>query len=139
MSSLYQFPYVTSRHEFKNDRDAIVVVKDFFAPEFRNRLDATIQFNKLSKDNILKIVHKVKDETNEMLKDKNVIVVLDDTAAQWIADEGFDPAMGARPMQRIFDQNVKRPLSKEILFGKLINGGTVIVKAVNDKLEIEYQ
>ena len=114
-------------------------VKDFFAPEFRNRLDATIQFNKLSKENILKIVHKVKDETNEMLKDKNVIVVLDDTAAQWIADKGFDPAMGARPMQRIFDQSVKRPLSKEILFGKLINGGTVIVKAVNDKLELEYQ
>ena len=114
-------------------------VKDFFAPEFRNRLDATIQFNKLSKDNILKIVHKVKDETNEMLKDKNVIVVLDDTAAQWIADKGFDPAMGARPMQRIFDQNIKRPLSKEILFGKLINGGTVIIKAVNDKLEIEYK
>ena len=114
-------------------------VKDFFAPEFRNRLDATIQFNKLSKDNILKIVNKVKDETNEMLKDKNVIVVLDDSASQWIADKGFDPAMGARPMQRIFDQNVKRPLSKEILFGKLINGGTVIVKAVNDKLELEYQ
>ena len=114
-------------------------VKDFFAPEFRNRLDATIQFNKLSKDNILKIVHKVKDETNAMLKNKNVIVVLDDTAANWIADKGFDPAMGARPMQRIFDQSVKRPLSKEILFGKLINGGTVIVKAVNDKLEIEYQ
>ena len=114
-------------------------VKDFFAPEFRNRLDATIQFNKLSKDNILKIVHKVKDETNEMLKDKKVIVVLDDTAAQWVADKGFDPAMGARPMQRIFDQNIKRPLSKEILFGKLINGGTALVKAVNDKLEIEYQ
>ena len=114
-------------------------VKDFFAPEFRNRLDATIQFNKLSKDNILKIVHKVKDETNEMLKEKKVIVVLDDTAAQWIADKGFDPAMGARPMQRIFDQSVKRPLSKEILFGKLINGGTVIVKAVNDKLELEYK
>ena len=114
-------------------------VKDFFAPEFRNRLDATIQFNKLSKDNILKIVHKVKDETNEMLKDKKVIVVLDDTAAQWVAEKGFDPAMGARPMQRIFDQNIKRPLSKEILFGKLINGGTALVKAVNDKLEIEYQ
>ncbi len=114
-------------------------VKDFFAPEFRNRLDATIQFNKLSKDNILKIVHKVKDETNEMLKDKNVIVVLDDTAAQWVAEKGFDPAMGARPMQRIFDQSIKRPLSKEILFGKLINGGTVIVKAVNEKLELEYK
>ena len=114
-------------------------VKDFFAPEFRNRLDATIQFNKLSKENILKIVHKVKDETNEMLKDKKVIVVLDDSAAKWVADKGFDPAMGARPMQRIFDQNIKRPLSKEILFGKLINGGTALVKAVNDKLEIEYQ
>ena len=114
-------------------------VKDFFAPEFRNRLDATIQFNKLSKDNILKIVHKVKDETNEMLKDKKVIVVLDDSAAKWVADKGFDPAMGARPMQRIFDQNIKRPLSKEILFGKLINGGTALVKAVNDKIEIEYK
>ena len=114
-------------------------VKDFFAPEFRNRLDATIQFNKLSKDNILKIVHKVKDETNEMLKDKKVIVVLDDSAATWVADKGFDPSMGARPMQRIFDQNIKRPLSKEILFGKLINGGTALIKAVNDKIEIEYK
>ena len=114
-------------------------VKDFFAPEFRNRLDATIQFNKLSKENILKIVHKVKDETNEMLKDKKVIVVLDDSAAKWVADKGFDPAMGARPMQRIFDQNIKRPLSKEILFGKLINGGTALVKAINDKIEIEYK
>jgi len=114
-------------------------VKDFFAPEFRNRLDATIQFNKLSKDNILKIVHKVKDETNEMLKDKKVILVLDDSAASWIADKGFDPAMGARPMQRIFDQNIKRPVSKEILFGKLINGGTVVVKAENNELKIEYQ
>ena len=114
-------------------------VKDFFAPEFRNRLDATIQFNKLSKDNILKIVHKVKDETNEMLKDKKVIVVLDDSAATWVADKGFDPAMGARPMQRIFDQNIKRPLSKEILFGKLINGGTAVIKAVNNKIEIEYK
>jgi ATP-dependent Clp protease ATP-binding subunit ClpA len=74
-----------------------------------------------------------------MLKDKKVIVVLDDTAAQWVADKGFDPAMGARPMQRIFDQSIKRPLSKEILFGKLINGGTALVKAVNDKLEIEYK
>ena len=74
-----------------------------------------------------------------MLKDKKVIVVLDDSAAKWVADKGFDPAMGARPMQRIFDQNIKRPLSKEILFGKLINGGTALVKAVNDKIEIEYK
>ena len=114
-------------------------VKDFFAPEFRNRLDATIKFNKLSKENILKIVHKVKDETNEMLKDKKVKIDLDLTAIQWVADKGFDPAMGARPMQRIFDQNIKKPLAKEILFGKLINGGNVLVKIVNDKIELEIK
>ena len=114
-------------------------VKDFFAPEFRNRLDATIKFNKLSKDNILKIVHKVKDETNEMLKDKKVNIDLDPTAIQWVADKGFDPAMGARPMQRIFDQNIKKPLAKEILFGKLINGGNVLVKIVNDNIELEIK
>ena len=112
-------------------------VKDFFAPEFRNRLDATIKFNKLSKDEIVKIVHKVKNETNEMLKEKNVIIELDAMAVQWIADKGYDPSMGARPMQRVFDQDIKKPLAKEILFGKLINGGTVMVKIVNGNIELE--
>ena len=63
--------------------------------------------------------------------------MLDDTASQWIADKGYDPSMGARPMQRVFDQDIKKPLAKEILFGKLINGGTVMVKITDGKIELE--
>ena len=96
-------------------------------------------FNKLTKTEILKIVNKVKDETNVMLKDKKVVIDLDANAVQWICDKGYNPAMGARPMQRIFDQNIKKPLAKEILFGKLINGGNVLVKIVNDKIELEIK
>ena len=114
-------------------------IKDYFAPEFRNRLDATIKFNKLSKPEIIKIVHKVKDETNEMLKDKKVVVELDEQAVQWVCDKGYNPSMGARPMQRVFDQKIKKPLAKEILFGKLMNGGKALVKVVNDKIELEYK
>ena len=72
-----------------------------------------------------------------MLKEKNVIIELDAMAVQWIADKGYDPSMGARPMQRVFDQDIKKPLAKEILFGKLINGGTVMVKITDGKIELE--
>ncbi len=72
-----------------------------------------------------------------MLKEKNVIIELDAMAVQWICDKGYDPSMGARPMQRVFDQDIKKPLAKEILFGKLINGGTVMVRIANDKVELE--
>jgi ATP-dependent Clp protease ATP-binding subunit ClpA len=113
-------------------------IQGFFTPEFRNRLDATVKFNKLDKDNILRIVDKVIDETNVMLGDKDVTVELTETAKHWVLDKGFNPSMGARPMQRIFDQEVKKPISKEILFGKLVHGGKAKVD-INNKQELEFQ
>ena len=115
-------------------------IKGFFTPEFRNRLDAVVKFSKLDKPNILRIVDKVKDETNELLKDKEVVLELTDKARQWICDKGYEPSMGARPMQRVFDQNIKKPLSKEILFGKLVHGGKAIVDTnTNNKIQINYE
>ena len=115
-------------------------IKGFFTPEFRNRLDAVVKFEKLSKDNILRIVDKVKDETNTLLQDKNVTLELTEKARQWVLDKGYDPTMGARPMQRVFDTNIKKPLSKEILFGKLVHGGKAIVDINNNnEIQINYE
>jgi len=115
-------------------------IKGFFTPEFRNRLDAVVKFEKLSKDNILRIVDKVKDETNTLLQDKNVTLELTEKARQWVLDKGYDPSMGARPMQRVFDTNIKKPLSKEILFGKLVHGGKAIVDINNNnEIQINYE
>ena len=111
-------------------------IKGFFTPEFRNRLDAVVKFEKLSKDNILRIVDKVKDETNTLLSDKNVTLELTEKARQWVLEKGYDPTMGARPLARVFDTSIKKPLSKEILFGKLVHGGKAIVD-INNKNEIQ--
>jgi len=102
-------------------------IKGFFPPEFRNRLDGIVKFVKLDKKHVLKIVDKNIREANEMLKDKKVTIKLTPKAKQWVLDEGYDPNMGARPMQRVVDQHIKKPLAKEILFGKLVHGGTALV------------
>jgi len=102
-------------------------IKGFFPPEFRNRLDGIVKFVKLDKKHVLKIVDKNIREANEMLKDKKVTIKLTPKAKQWVLDEGYDPNMGARPMQRVIDQHIKKPLAKEILFGKLVHGGTALV------------
>ncbi len=115
-------------------------VKGFFTPEFRNRLDAVVKFKKLSKDNILRIVDKVKDETNVLLSDKNVTLELTEKARQWVLEKGYDPSMGARPLARVFDTSIKKPLSKEILFGKLVHGGKAIVDINNNnEIQINYE
>lgn len=115
-------------------------IKGFFTPEFRNRLDGTVKFVKLDKKNVLKIVDKVTKETNVMLKEKGVTLKLTASAKNWILDKGYDPNMGARPMQRVFDQEIKKPLSKELLFGKLVNGGLALVDIDNNKnIVINYE
>jgi len=115
-------------------------IKGFFTPEFRNRLDAVVKFEKLSKDNILRIVDKVKDETNVLLSDKNVTLELTEKARQWVLEKGYDPTMGARPLARVFDTDIKKPLSKEILFGKLVHGGKAIVDVNNNnEIIINYE
>jgi ATP-dependent Clp protease ATP-binding subunit ClpA len=100
-------------------------IKNFFTPEFRNRLDAIVHFNKLGEDYILRIVDKFLIELENKLIKKNVELYVDDKAKKWLADKGYDPKMGARPISRLVDSEIKKPLSNEILFGKLEKGGKV--------------
>jgi ATP-dependent Clp protease ATP-binding subunit ClpA len=121
-----------------NNNDASYeAVKKFFSPEFRNRIDATIEFNSLEKNHIDMIVDKTINEINEMIKDKKVTIVLSDPARIWLRERGYVPEMGARPLQRVVNDNIKKPISKEILFGKLREGGTVTVD-IDGKDEIKF-
>jgi ATP-dependent Clp protease ATP-binding subunit ClpA len=119
------------------DEDTQAINK-FFTPEFRNRLDAVVKFNRLDKDNMQSIVDKFLAELNSLSSRKNVNVVCDPTAKQWLVDKGFDKNMGARPLARVMADNIKKPISKEILFGRLRNGGAVMITVKVDKLEFEY-
>lgn len=118
----------------ERDSDPKDAVNRFFAPEFRNRLDGIIRFSKLDRSTMVKIVKKFIDELNQLVKDKNISIKLADNAVQYLIDKGFDSKMGARPLQRTIDEMIKKPMSKEILFGKLINGGMVEVDVYQDKL-----
>jgi ATP-dependent Clp protease ATP-binding subunit ClpA len=113
-------------------------VNKFFAPEFRNRLDGIITFKKLEHSVMTKVVDKFIKEMNSLITDKNVFVQLTETAKNHLIDKGFDSKMGARPMQRIIDEGIKKPLSRQILFGKLVNGGLVKVDFVNNELAFDY-
>jgi ATP-dependent Clp protease ATP-binding subunit ClpA len=109
-----------------------------FAPEFRNRLDDVIKFNKLSIENMRSIVDKYINQLNVQSAEKSVSVVLDDAAKKWLVEKGFDPAMGARPLARVIQKHIKLPLSKEMLFGQLKNGGGAIIHVEDNKLSFEY-
>lgn len=121
-----------------NDDASKIAIEKFFSPEFRNRLDAVVEFKNLDKDHILMIVDKAVKELNSMLEEKNIKIVLNDDARSWICDKGYQPNMGARPLQRVVHDNIKKPLSKEILFGRLLNGGTVNVSVNEEGLTFEY-
>jgi ATP-dependent Clp protease ATP-binding subunit ClpA len=121
----------------KNGEMETAVTK-FFTPEFRNRLDGTITFKKLDITVMSKIVDKFVGELNALMTDKNVFVKLDETAKQFLIDRGFNSKMGARPLLRIIDEHIKKPLSREILFGQLINGGVVSVTSIQDKLSFTF-
>lgn len=116
-------------------------LKKFFAPEFRNRLDGVITFAKLGKEVMMKIVGKFLLELKQMVVDKGVAIKVTDEALDALVDKGFDPKMGARPLQRVIDQEIKRPLSRELLFGKLKDGGNLIVDydADLDKFMLETE
>jgi ATP-dependent Clp protease ATP-binding subunit ClpA len=102
-------------------------MKKFFAPEFRNRLDGTITFARLTKEVMLKIVGKFLMELKDMVKDKDIAIEVTDEALDALVEHGFDRKMGARPLQRAIDKEIKRPLSRQILFGSLKNGGSVTI------------
>ena len=120
----------------ERDGDPKDAVNKFFAPEFRNRLDGIVKFGKLDQVNMIKVVKKFIDELNSLLKDKNVAVKPSVEAVEYLIAKGFNSKMGARPLQRAIDEHIKKPLSKEILFGKLTNGGIVEVTVENDKLKL---
>jgi ATP-dependent Clp protease ATP-binding subunit ClpA len=114
-------------------------IKQFLAPEFRNRLDGTLKFGKLSREEMRLIVSRAIDELNEMLASKKVRVTCLAAARDWLAEHGYDPALGARPLARLIQDEVKKPIAKEILFGDLQNGGKARLAVVDDKLAITYR
>jgi ATP-dependent Clp protease ATP-binding subunit ClpA len=109
-------------------------LKKFFTPEFRNRLDGIITFNKLEKSTMTKIVTKFIDELKEQVKEKGVRIKIDKDAVEWLIDKGFDSKMGARPLQRVIDKEIKRDLAKMMLFGDLKLGGWLTITIADDKL-----
>mgnify|MGYP003636134152 FL=1 len=123
--------------EQDHSSDAMAVITKRFSPEFRNRLDAIIQFAPLAMDSIKRVVDKLVVELEAKLGNNNVTLELDDDARQWIASRGYDPKMGARPMARIIQEQIKRPLAEELLFGSLAKGGHVkIVVGQDDNLKL---
>jgi ATP-dependent Clp protease ATP-binding subunit ClpA len=109
-------------------------LKKFFTPEFRNRLDGIMTFNKLGKETMTKIVTKFIDELRAQVKEKGIKVKLDKESTNWLITKGFDPKMGARPLQRVIDKEIKRPMAKLMLFGALKNGGLLQITVSNDQL-----
>jgi|688.fasta_scaffold06049_25 ATP-dependent Clp protease ATP-binding subunit ClpA len=111
-------------------------IKKFFAPEFRNRLDGIITFAKLSKETMIKIVGKFMVELRDQVHEKGIKIKLRDDAVDWLVKQGFDSKMGARPLQRVIDKEIKRPLAKMMLFGDLKNGGIITIGIVDNQLVI---
>jgi ATP-dependent Clp protease ATP-binding subunit ClpA len=122
----------------ERDSDPKDAVSKFFAPEFRNRLDGIVKFGKLDQQTMIKIVKKFIDELNSLVKDKGIHVKPTTEAVDYLISKGFDNKMGARPLQRTIEEMIKKPLSKEILFGKLVNGGIVEVAVENKELKLNF-
>jgi ATP-dependent Clp protease ATP-binding subunit ClpA len=108
-----------------------------FTPEFRNRLDAVISFSSLPKEVILRVVEKFVLQLEAQLMDRNVTIELSKKAAEWLADKGYDDKMGARPLGRVIQEHIKKPLAEELLFGKLAKGGVVKVGVKKGDLDLE--
>lgn len=119
----------------QNDEKAI---KKLFSPEFRNRLDAKIAFEKLKPEVVVKVVEKfIRDLQNQLLE-KNISIVLSEEAALLLAKQGYDPTMGARPLARIIQEKIKKPLAHAMLFGQLSDGGCVKVDVINDEISMSF-
>ncbi len=118
--------------------DGMEVIKKTFTPEFRNRLDGIVQFGALSLDVIKTVVDKFLMQLQTQLDDKKITMDITDEAREWLAVNGYDEAMGARPMERIIQEKIKKPLAELVLFGALSEkGGTVVIRIKGDKIEIE--
>jgi ATP-dependent Clp protease ATP-binding subunit ClpA len=120
-----------------NATDGMEAIRRMFSPEFRNRLDAVIQFQSLDPHTIERVVDKLLVEVEAQLETKGVALTVDDDARAWIARKGYDPKMGARPMARVIQEHIKRPLAEELLFGRLAGGGNVRVTLAADDAKLE--
>jgi len=121
-----------------NSTDAMGEIKKIFTPEFRNRLDNVIWFNHLSPEVIQLVVDKFIVELQAQLDAKGVSLEVSDEARDWLATKGYDKSMGARPMARVMQENLKKPLANELLFGTLVDGGSVKVELDKDKKQLNY-
>jgi len=118
--------------------DSGEAIRHLFAPEFRNRLDAVIQFKHLSSDVLDRIVDKFITELEVQLGQQNVGIEIDTAARVWLAKHGYDIHMGARPMSRLIQESIKKPLADELIFGDLANGGKVRIYVENDTIKFDY-
>jgi len=121
----------------RREGEDTAAIERTFTPEFRNRLDAVISFGPLPKSVILKVVEKFVLQLEAQLMDRDVTIELSEAAAEWLANAGYDDRMGARPLGRVIQEHIKKPLAEELLFGKLAKGGVVKVDVVDDKITLD--
>jgi ATP-dependent Clp protease ATP-binding subunit ClpA len=120
-----------------NSAASDTVVNDMFTPEFRNRLDATVRFDRLKPENITLVVEKFLNQLRDMASRRNVTIKVTDPAMKWLAEKGYDPDMGARPLARVINDNIKVPLSRLMVIGRLKDGGEAAVRLSDDTLIVE--
>ncbi len=123
----------------RREGEDTAAIERTFTPEFRNRLDAVISFAPLPKEVILKVVEKFVLQLEAQLLDRDVTIELTQPAAEWLADKGYDDKMGARPLGRVIQEHIKKPLAEELLFGKLAKGGIVKVGIKDDKIDLQVE
>ncbi|MEA5445490.1 AAA family ATPase, partial [Gammaproteobacteria bacterium AB-CW1] len=119
-----------------NSSDSMELIRRMFTPEFRNRLDAIVEFENLDERTIAQVVDKFLIELEAQLEEKRVGLTVDEPARAWLAERGYDPQMGARPMARLIQDSIKRPLAEELLFGSLVQGGSVTVTVKDGELDL---
>ena len=124
--------------EQDHSQDDMGVINKLFTPEFRNRIDSIIRFHSLDQDVIQQVVEKFLIELQEQLRQKNIELQIDEAAKAWLGEKGFDKAMGARPMARVIQEHIKRPLANELLFGALTNGGVAKLTVKSGELHLKF-
>ena len=123
----------------RREGEDTAAIERMFTPEFRNRLDAVISFNPLPKETILQVVEKFVLQLEAQLMDRHVAIEMTTEAASWLADKGYDETMGARPLSRVIQEHIKKPLAEELLFGKLLKGGLVVVSVKDNKIKLDLK
>ncbi|MCR9149510.1 MAG: ATP-dependent Clp protease ATP-binding subunit ClpA [Rhodobacteraceae bacterium] len=123
----------------RREGEDTAAIERTFTPEFRNRLDAVISFAPLGKEIILQVVEKFVLQLEAQLMDRGVHIELTPEAAEWLGDKGYDDKMGARPLGRVIQEHIKKPLAEELLFGKLVKGGVVRVTVKDDAIDLQFE